>query len=171
MIIREYKDKDTSNRTRVYVDVECQVCKSIFKRQKRQLKEHCCSSKCLSVVKGTGSLVNCAYCSIEFQISNRRKYESKSGLFFCCREHKDIGQKSIKEIQPNHYGKGDGKYNYRQKALEIYGCKCQMCGFDNPLAIVVHHIDHNRNNNDIDNLIVLCANCHYIAHEGNFIKG
>lgn len=55
--------------------------------------------------------------------------------------------------------------NYRSKALEVYGAKCSVCGYsDNILAIEVHHIDRNRNNNDICNLKVMCCNCHAIEH-------
>lgn len=43
--------------------------------------------------------------------------------------------------------------------------KCNRCGFDShPNILGVHHRDHDRNNNDISNLEVLCANCHSIEH-------
>ena len=44
------------------------------------------------------------------------------------------------------------------------GNKCEKCGntewFGQPIALEVHHIDENRQNNDIHNLIILCPNCH-----------
>lgn len=58
----------------------------------------------------------------------------------------------------------DGASTYRTRALKHYGCKCNICGFDNILALEVHHIDKNRENNSIENLKVLCANCHRITH-------
>jgi 5-methylcytosine-specific restriction endonuclease McrA len=63
-----------------------------------------------------------------------------------------------------------GGYKYRQKALDYYGAKCMSCGYDASIkALEVHHIDSNRKNNSIDNLNVLCANCHTITHKpGNF---
>lgn len=43
--------------------------------------------------------------------------------------------------------------------------KCQKCGYDKePKILGVHHIDHDRNNNALSNLAVLCANCHSLAH-------
>lgn len=60
------------------------------------------------------------------------------------------------------------KSHYREVAIKYYGEKCTVCGFDNPLAIVVHHKDMCKNNNKIENLQVLCANCHYIVHNRNF---
>lgn len=54
--------------------------------------------------------------------------------------------------------------SYRSRALKHYGSKCSVCGFSNILALEVHHIDKNRDNNSIENLKVLCANCHRITH-------
>lgn len=55
-------------------------------------------------------------------------------------------------------------YTYRQRALSHYKSCCGRCGFTNILALEVHHKDRNRNNNTMDNLEVLCANCHKIEH-------
>ena len=46
---------------------------------------------------------------------------------------------------------------------------CQHCGFDfkqdgDSIKIHAHHIDGNPNNNDINNLVILCAKCHRLAH-------
>ena len=43
--------------------------------------------------------------------------------------------------------------------------KCEECNFDNPLALEVHHKDRNRKNNNLDNLQLLCCNCHTIKHK------
>lgn len=56
----------------------------------------------------------------------------------------------------------------KQKLLKenIKQFKCELCGLmewngsrDN-LVIELHHIDGNHNNNSIDNLMLLCPNCH-----------
>lgn len=71
---------------------------------------------------------------------------------------------------PAHYGvitrKDDCKH-YRKIAFNAKPQCCERCGYDShPAAIIVHHIDRNRMNDDIANLEVLCANCHAIEHWG-----
>jgi len=65
----------------------------------------------------------------------------------------------------------------RKQVLERDRYSCQSCGY-NPNSIVIgkkmklhiHHIDKNRKNNVLSNLITLCASCHsklhYRAREG-----
>ena len=38
---------------------------------------------------------------------------------------------------------------------------CAYCGFKHRENLTKHHIDRNPNNNNYDNLIVLCHNCHH----------
>lgn len=48
------------------------------------------------------------------------------------------------------------------------GFKCTKCGAPQEellkAGLVIHHIDHNKNNNSSDNLISLCRSCHLIVH-------
>jgi hypothetical protein len=113
--------------------------------------------------------VICSQCGKRFYKNPSKRLSSKSGLYFCCRICKDQAQRigGIKEIMPPHYGTSNGKYSYRQWALKHYGEKCQTCGYDKyPEVLIVHHKDQDRSNNRINNLIVLCANCHYRLHYG-----
>ena len=42
---------------------------------------------------------------------------------------------------------------------------CQQCQIDSPTLILnVHHIDYNPQNNEPDNLVVLCRDCHVRLH-------
>ena len=52
--------------------------------------------------------------------------------------------------------------SYREKAIEEYGERCQGCGQTED--VVVHHKDGDRSNNDLSNLIPLCAGCHGAVH-------
>ena len=111
--------------------------------------------------------VECAYCHQKFFKQNSKLDNSKSGLYFCCREHKDLAQKlesgeEFQSIRPEHYGNVlESSSDYRKKAFYFYEHKCNVCGYnEEPDILQVHHIDENRNNNELDNLVILCPNCH-----------
>lgn len=53
---------------------------------------------------------------------------------------------------------------YRSKAINKYGEECAECGATE--NIDVHHRDGDRTNNDIENLIPLCEDCHSERHDG-----
>lgn len=52
--------------------------------------------------------------------------------------------------------------DYRKKAIEEYGERCKLC--ESTRDIRVHHIDGDRENNSLDNLLVVCAKCHADIH-------
>lgn len=89
---------------------------------------------------------------------------SKSGLYFCCREHKDLAQRldsglEFDVLRPEHYG--ITSKNYREVAFRSYLHQCAVCGWDEDKDVLeVHHIDSNREHNELSNLIILCPNCH-----------
>jgi len=51
--------------------------------------------------------------------------------------------------------------DYREKCFEEHGEQCAICG--DP-ADVAHHIDGDRDNNDVENLAPLCESCHGKVH-------
>lgn len=63
---------------------------------------------------------------------------------------------------PNY--RGEEGNNYRVLAFTHYSKQCALCGFSDERALEVHHIDNNRSNNKLENLKVLCSNCHKIEH-------
>jgi len=52
------------------------------------------------------------------------------------------------------------RINYRKLAFSHYPQVCAHCGFGIPDVLEVAHIDGNRSNNAVANLIILCPNCH-----------
>lgn len=119
--------------------------------------------------------VVCAYCGKEFLKAPSKLDGSKSGLYFCCREHKDLAQRinsgeQFNKIRPNHYGTIiNGGSEYRKIAFRAYPHKCAICGWDEDEDILqVHHIDENRKNAQENNLIILCPNCHWKLTLGKY---
>jgi hypothetical protein len=50
---------------------------------------------------------------------------------------------------------------YRYYGLYAYGGECAECGDQD---VEMHHINGNRDNNNIENLIPLCGSCHRLIH-------
>lgn len=79
---------------------------------------------------------------------------NKTNLHFCSKEcgnrYKNKQVINIEEAT-----------NYRRNAFLKYPHKCAICSWNKDEDILeVHHIDENRNNNHISNLIILCPICH-----------
>lgn len=100
---------------------------------------------------------------------------------FCSRECKDKAQRLesgslFADMRPNHYGQGSSEY--RRHAFGEYQHQCAVCGWNEDASILeVHHIDSDRSNGSMDNLIILCPTCHrkltskkYILEENRIIK-
>lgn len=43
--------------------------------------------------------------------------------------------------------------------------QCQICALESPDILVIHHKDGNRENNTLENLLVVCPNCHARIHK------
>ena len=57
------------------------------------------------------------------------------------------------------------KNGYRQKCLREKGHECDVCGATGDLE--VHHIDGDRSNNSLENLVPLCEEHHRAVHRGD----
>jgi hypothetical protein len=154
---------------------QCLNCNINFNASTREVNRgnaKFCSLKCSAIHHGANRVkpkpnVKCAFCDKEFYKNKSKQSISRSGLYFCCRKHKDSAQRigGIEEIQPDHYGKGES--SYRQIALREMPNLCNRCGYNKFIQVlVVHHKDHNRENNDLSNLEVLCPTCHWEHHLG-----
>ena len=50
------------------------------------------------------------------------------------------------------------------RLIEVRGIQCGRCGYSKIEILHVHHKDRNRGNNNLDNLELICPNCHYEEH-------
>ncbi len=50
------------------------------------------------------------------------------------------------------------------KLLREKGTVCERCGYSKYEILQVHHKNRDRNNNTIENLELICPNCHYEEH-------
>lgn len=154
---------------------KCSQCGEKFEASVREVRRgngKLCSRRCTwesnkgKRSKRTPNTV-CAYCDKAIYKPPSRIKASKTGVFFCSRRHKDLGQRlenGITEIHPPHYGTSK-KVDYRSL---VTISKCERCAWDAvPAVLQVHHKDEDRSNNNIDNLEVLCPTCHMVQHYHN----
>lgn len=50
------------------------------------------------------------------------------------------------------------------RLLKLRGKLCQKCGYTKFEILQVHHKDRNHKNNNLDNLELICPNCHFEEH-------
>jgi hypothetical protein len=154
----------------------CPICHKDFNALLREVNRgnaKVCSRQCAYISSAQKNKkthipnTECSYCKKPFYKEPSKKNGSKSGLYFCCREHKDAAQRiesGFTDIWPNHYKSGSS-IKYRKFALAHYGEYCQICGYNkHPCVLQVHHKDNNRTNNKLENLLVCCPNCHMEQH-------
>ena len=109
--------------------------------------------------------LSCQTCGKSFRRQKGNLSNSKSGLYFCCRECKDAAQTirgGLKAIWPAHYG--DGSSEYRSAAFKAFPNECVDCGFDFYPLLEVHHIDGERSNGALTNLEIVCPTHHRLRH-------
>lgn len=124
-----------------------------------------CSRSCQHKSMRKGLETKCAYCQKKIYRSQKSIKRSKSGRYFCghlCQLYWFNKQKNG-ERHPNWQG---GKQSYRKNMIRTSkSVLCKKCGLGDIRILTVHHIDKNRDNNNIENLEWLCLNCHHLIHK------
>ena len=148
--------------------IKCDNCGEQFNKKPSKIKlsdKHFCSNKCSSESKKVTINVKCDECGIVVDKRPSDLKKTKNGKHFCGRScaQKYHGKTHRKENHPNW--KGENKTSYRTFAFESKPKVCNSCGYDEEVRILqVHYIDHDRSNNNLDNLEILCPNCHAVKH-------
>lgn len=102
------------------------------------------------------------------------KGQYKYCCFKCQSEYqRDIYIEKVNNGEENGLKKTGNTYkvsdSIRSYLLQKYDNKCQKCGWGeiNPITgkcpLEIHHVDGNRSNNKLDNLELLCPNCHSLT--------
>lgn len=148
-------------------NVICDFCRQKFKKKKSQLKlsiKHYCSIHCSEQGRRKGKMIECFTCNNSTYKSLKDLKNSNSGKYFCSRTCSNvwIGKQQRTENNPNWTG-GLSSYKDLLKRTNTKQA-CVLCGKDNRKILCVHHMDRNRKNNNVRNLIWLCRNCHFLVH-------
>ena len=136
--------------------------------QKKRGRGKYCSVNCLSESNKTGKYLPCDTCGKKIWRTPKQTTKSKSGKFFCNKSCQTIWRNKHFSGPEHPLWKGGERNVYRKNLIKSgREIKCVRCGEDDKRIMVVHHIDWNRDNNNLDNLTWLCFNCHWLVHKHN----
>ena len=166
---REIQQKQKAERVKQYYSDprQCQKCCAIIPYEKRVNKY--CSRSCAASVNNLGvrrhgchndrGVENCLNCGVALVGKRGRKYCSRR----CASEHRWQYSKEAIARDPNSVH----IQTLRRFIMEERDSKCEKCGgavwFGEPMPLELHHIDGNHKNNDFNNLMLLCPNCHALT--------
>ena len=148
--------------------VECKLCKKEFYAKPSLLKKgwgKFCSSNCQYKAQKKGGFVACNICKKKIWRAPHELEHSKSGKFFCSKSCQTLWRN--KEFRgPRHHNWKGGEHILHKSLLIENGIKpiCKLCNYKDERVLAVHHLDKNRKNNNVKNLIFLCFNCHHLVH-------
>jgi hypothetical protein len=129
---------------------------------------------CQELYNPTGPAAKyCPSCAEDKRAESRERERVKA--------NKGLGKgywQSLGGKHTNQYKNGIGMYKkIRDQKLLEQGHRCARCSKDlknlTPHHRCGHHIDHDRTNNDPDNIEVICKSCHQVEHRcwESFKKG
>jgi|AntRauTorcE11898_2_1112593.scaffolds.fasta_scaffold23386_2 5-methylcytosine-specific restriction endonuclease McrA len=142
-------------------NVGCTICKRAVYRRPGILKlskgRAYCSQTCFGI--SCRQEIPCLICKTPIL--------SGANKITCSRSCANKSRKGIKYKQGSKRPIKDNVKTTRllkQRLMKLRGRQCERCQYQIFQILQVHHIDRNRQNNSIDNLQLLCPNCHASEH-------
>lgn len=147
--------------------VNCGICNKKFYIKPSHLRYgwgKYCSRTCVFKSQLKGKWVECHICGKKIYRALKLLKRSQSGNFFCTKSCQTIWRNRV-YVEENSANWKNGEKAYRS-ILKRSGRKqiCQLCRIKDERIVIVHHKDHDRKNNKIENLAWLCMNCHFLVH-------
>ncbi len=146
----------------------CKICNAEFYVKPSHIERgwgKFCSKECQNKGQLSGGLTHCFTCRKQIYRSSAQVRHSKSRRFFCGKSCQTIWRNSGVFIGEAHGNWKGGESVYREILLKAdRPKKCERCGIGDLRILSVHHVDKNRKNNRLDNLVWLCFNCHHLIH-------
>jgi len=146
---------------------ECGICSKEFYVKPSWIKYgggKYCSRNCGDLARRKGKVIKCFICNKEVYKQLKDLKNSKSKNYFCGKKCSLKWSASLHtgEDSPNWRG---GKSSYKNiLSRDNVKKACVLCGKDDLKILSVHHLDQNRYNNNVKNLIWMCHNCHFLVH-------
>lgn len=147
-------------------NTSCFLCKKLIYRRPIEMKRSkgvaYCSSKCYGIA--CRKEIPCVICGKAIVTSKNAKTCSRA----CSNKHRAKIQYKIGRPKDKAFG----TRNLKLQLFKLRGPKCERCGYATVEILHVHHKDRDRKNNTLDNLEIICPNCHYLEHyfESSLVK-
>lgn len=143
----------------------CKQCNQIIPYEKRKTRlsfcSHSCSAKNSNVKRSKKNKLFCLSC--------KKQLIKKSNKYCNAKCQQNFIKKSLYEKLELGLTHNIATKRIRQYLIDKYGAKCMNCLWDkkNPITnncpIELEHIDGNSENNNLNNLKLLCPNCHSLT--------
>lgn len=140
-------------------EIYCESCKDVHKNYSKKKREYLVSKNlCVNCHKPLGqnspSRYYCLEC-LEQTRTYKRKYDSKKGKLY----------NSLPNFEKRLY-RVQGTYNSEIRDFyKKHKGICFACGKKwDEISIHIHHIDCNKENNNEENISLLCFDCHMLLH-------
>ena len=148
--------------------VKCKICGKEFYVKPSHLKlgyGKYCSINCRSKGQLRGKFVKCYACGKKIWKAPKSLKRSRSGKFFCTKSCQTSWRNKYYSGSKHPNWKGGAFRSYRQLLINQKIPRiCKICGIKDTRVLLAHHVDKNRRNNDKENLVWLCWNCHHLVH-------
>lgn len=144
-------------------NTQCAICQQGFYKRPSELKKSktgnaYCSSACYG--KSCRKTNACTVCGKEILASKQAKT--------CSRSCANVARKGIRYKQVGRPTKDKVKTRsiLKQRLISQRGSCCEICGFSTTQILVPHHIIRSCDggSDDLENLILICPNCHSLIH-------
>ncbi len=136
----------------------CYICKKdIYKRPSQITSSKgrlFCSQLCYGVA--SRKEISCLVCG--------KKILSGLNKKTCSRTCSNINRIGIKYKIGRPRDKAEYYRGLKIRLLKIQGPKCSRCSYNKYEILQIHHRNRDRNNNSLENLELICPNCHYEEH-------
>ena len=137
----------------------CPQCSNSFLHFKWDKQEFCSNMCYYDSLRDKRPKHNCASCGKEIGTIIYR--ERRSNEYYCNRECYDNRRKKNLKRLKRHT-------KFYDTLLEESQCEC---GVNDKFLLQIHHKDGNHNNNEPNNLEIVCGNCHIKRHLKKNKKG
>ena len=139
-------------------NTKCIVCSKKIYRKPSQIKRNkeqvFCSMTCYGFSQRKEK--PCVVCG--------KMIMSKFNKRTCDRSCANINRAGVKYKIGSPRDKVKSQQALKIRLLEKKGKKCEKCSYNKYEILQIHHKDRNKNNNELNNLELICPNCHYEEH-------